>query len=384
MKLSFITLNRILEDEAEKDSSVRRKLKEQGRSLLCDVRPLSDDEILARLSALNVPMDQARFVALTKPFLSAEDAARAVYRTVKPPLVGANQDWVWLAFTCLWERWQPERPSVETIDDWMQEGYRCQEKHDWHAACGPWLRTWAAIRNLVESQGIRSLEELDARVPLTQSVGNWVSDFLMELGNAGRDDPSFLKNRLEVAQTLLDRFAPEESLRRNCQRDLAETYFALGQAEQGDQLFRQWLQEDPRWGWGWIGWSDCYFLCAEERDKDASRAEQILKQGLAVAGVEDRPDLLDRLADIYSETGRPQEAEAVKKEIDKLKSSRSVRPAPVAPPAVRQPAAPKPVQFPLAGRPPNLSSGLVRVGRNDPCPCGSGKKFKKCCGVPGT
>ncbi|WP_300458011.1 SEC-C metal-binding domain-containing protein [Desulfobacula sp.] len=21
----------------------------------------------------------------------------------------------------------------------------------------------------------------------------------------------------------------------------------------------------------------------------------------------------------------------------------------------------------------------VTVGRNDPCPCGSGKKFKKCC-----
>jgi len=22
----------------------------------------------------------------------------------------------------------------------------------------------------------------------------------------------------------------------------------------------------------------------------------------------------------------------------------------------------------------------TKVGRNDPCPCGSGKKFKKCCG----
>jgi len=22
-----------------------------------------------------------------------------------------------------------------------------------------------------------------------------------------------------------------------------------------------------------------------------------------------------------------------------------------------------------------------RVGRNDPCPCGSGKKYKKCCGA---
>jgi uncharacterized protein len=24
----------------------------------------------------------------------------------------------------------------------------------------------------------------------------------------------------------------------------------------------------------------------------------------------------------------------------------------------------------------------TKVGRNDPCPCGSGKKFKKCCGSP--
>ena len=23
----------------------------------------------------------------------------------------------------------------------------------------------------------------------------------------------------------------------------------------------------------------------------------------------------------------------------------------------------------------------TNVGRNDPCPCGSGKKFKKCCGA---
>jgi uncharacterized protein DUF1186/SEC-C motif-containing protein len=29
-----------------------------------------------------------------------------------------------------------------------------------------------------------------------------------------------------------------------------------------------------------------------------------------------------------------------------------------------------------------LGMGGVRVGRNQPCPCGSGKKFKKCCGLP--
>jgi preprotein translocase subunit SecA len=27
--------------------------------------------------------------------------------------------------------------------------------------------------------------------------------------------------------------------------------------------------------------------------------------------------------------------------------------------------------------------GSAKVGRNDPCPCGSGKKYKKCCGANG-
>ncbi len=33
-----------------------------------------------------------------------------------------------------------------------------------------------------------------------------------------------------------------------------------------------------------------------------------------------------------------------------------------------------------ASHPPIRREG-PRIGRNDPCPCGSGKKFKKCCGV---
>ena len=29
----------------------------------------------------------------------------------------------------------------------------------------------------------------------------------------------------------------------------------------------------------------------------------------------------------------------------------------------------------------NAAQAATKVGRNDPCPCGSGKKFKKCCGA---
>ncbi|GHU77299.1 hypothetical protein FACS1894188_11300 [Clostridia bacterium] len=28
-----------------------------------------------------------------------------------------------------------------------------------------------------------------------------------------------------------------------------------------------------------------------------------------------------------------------------------------------------------------MNPGTYKVGRNDPCPCGSGKKYKKCCGA---
>jgi preprotein translocase subunit SecA len=35
----------------------------------------------------------------------------------------------------------------------------------------------------------------------------------------------------------------------------------------------------------------------------------------------------------------------------------------------------------LRGRSASSSVTNQKVGRNEPCPCGSGKKFKKCCGA---
>lgn len=38
-----------------------------------------------------------------------------------------------------------------------------------------------------------------------------------------------------------------------------------------------------------------------------------------------------------------------------------------------------PPTMPPSGSPPKSSTGR-KIGRNEPCPCGSGKKYKKCCG----
>ena len=50
-----------------------------------------------------------------------------------------------------------------------------------------------------------------------------------------------------------------------------------------------------------------------------------------------------------------------------------------APAPVTQTSAPNsPVASPVGPRPKGALGG-AKVGRNDPCPCGSGKKYKKCC-----
>jgi preprotein translocase subunit SecA len=50
------------------------------------------------------------------------------------------------------------------------------------------------------------------------------------------------------------------------------------------------------------------------------------------------------------------------------------------PPQAQRVARPAAPVAPAATRASARRSSEQRVGRNDPCPCGSGKKYKRCCG----
>jgi preprotein translocase subunit SecA len=41
----------------------------------------------------------------------------------------------------------------------------------------------------------------------------------------------------------------------------------------------------------------------------------------------------------------------------------------------------QPAEQVAPGKPKPVKRVGKKVGRNDPCPCGSGKKYKKCCGA---
>src|SRR5207247_1549433 len=87
------------------------------------------------------------------------------------------------------------------------------------------------------------------------------------------------------------------------------------------------LDLDPRWGWGWIGWSDCYGFTRTEL-KDYNRSEQILREGLSIAEVRDRLDIVERLADVCEEQGRNDEAAEIRRDAQRsaaaVKASRNI------------------------------------------------------------
>jgi tetratricopeptide (TPR) repeat protein len=316
--------------------------------LRSDAQPLGDDDLLAKLRSFGIELDRPALEQLCRKALSAEEIATPWLEQRNRP-AEIESDWIWVCLTALWQRWFPDQPSFELLDDKMQAGYELQGSGGAVAACHIWLEAWRDVLGLLDKGGLPSIHAFDQRFRGSQSLFNWIQDLEDELWNAGLEDRQFLTARIAVCEEGLRRFpAEDELMTENRRRALAESYFELGESDTAETLYRDWLQADPRWGWGWIGWSDGYGFLRKVRDWP--RAEQILREGLAVDQVRDRPDILERLADVCTKQGRKGEATELRKQAKRESAVAATR--------VTKP----------------------KIGRNEPCPCGSGKKFKKCCG----
>lgn len=345
---SWVAIDRFAEKERAKDAKFRKQ--SADKVLRSDAGPLTDDELLIKLRSFDIEMDRPSLERLCRQALSAEEIATPLLdqRTFRGRRAEMESAWIWVCLTALWQRWFPDQPCFELLDDKIETGYELQGQEK-DAACRIWLEAWRDVLGLLDKGGLTSIRAFDERFRGSQLLFNWIQDLEDALWNAGLKDRQLLTARIAVCEEGLRRFPVEDSLTtENRRRALAETYFELGETDKAETLYRDWLRDDPRWGWGWIGWSDVYGLFSGVRLPDWQRAEQILREGLAVDQVRDRLDMAERLADVYEEQGRRGEAAELRKE-----AKRSV-------PATRV--------------------TKQKVGRNEPCPCGSGKKFKKCCG----
>jgi tetratricopeptide (TPR) repeat protein len=387
--LSWVAMERIYEHEVLPDAKLRKQAGE--RPLRAHAKRLTDGELLAKLRSFGIAIDRAWLERECAQALSAQEIAGPLMD--KSTSRSQESDWIWICVATLWRRWFPEQPSFEVLDDRMQNGYELLKSSGAVAACRTWLEAWNDVLRLLDKAGIQSTEEFDERFRGTQSLFNWIQDLESELWNAGLDDRQFLSARIAMCEEAMRRFPSDDGLMvENRRRAVAESYFELDETDKAEALYREWLDTDPCWGWGWIGWSDCYRFTRTGR-VDLNRCEQILRKGFAIADVRDRADIADRLADVCEEQGRDEEAKEFRQQSERRATTAEVsRTVTSAGKVLSQKTG---VSFGGAGLPlselsnvagmlretPTMPVTRQKVGRNEPCPCGSGKKYKKCCGA---
>jgi tetratricopeptide (TPR) repeat protein len=358
--LSWVAMERAVEERRATDPAYRKKT--EGRPLRADTKYCTDTELLDKLRAFRINFDRPSLRRLCEQALSAQEIAeRLLGQLVDAPGQGQEKDWIWICVATLWERWFPDQPNFEMLDDKMQAGYKARKVGGPVMACRIWLDAWSEVVRICDKSGIRSIHEFDVRFSGTESLFNWIQDLEDELSSGGVFDRRLLAERVSLCEEAQTRFEPQDDLTvENRRRALAESYFELGQTAKADALFRGWLEDSPQWGWGWIGWSDCYRFTKTEF-ADLNRSEQLLREGLSIAGVRDYSDIAERLADLLRTLGREQEAAEFGQQA--------------------QTAANILGEQPLHNHLSVTADKRPKVGRNDQCPCGSGRKFKKCCGA---
>ena len=360
VNMSWVEIDRICQEKADAEEDFRRELERKERPLRSSAAPLSDDQLLAKLRELGLDVDRDGVERLCEGALSAEEVADPIVKKLNLTN-DMKGDWIWIILCALWQRWWPDRPCLELLDDKVQAGYDKNAENNPHAAAVAWLDAWADVLRLCDATGISSITEFDDRFPMTQFLFNWSQDLVMALEDAGPGNGETGQALIDFCEESLRRFPDEDqSLTETRRRALGGAHFDAGMTGKAEELFGSWLKADPGWGFGWIGWADCY-LPWGGRAADFGRAEEILQRGYRVPRVRDRDIIAERLREVCENTDRPDEARQYGEQAERLRQK------PLHPAAGQAPP------------PPGPTARRVKVGRNDPCPCGSGKKYKKCC-----
>ena len=242
--------------------------------------------------------------------------------------------------------------DYKSIDEKIMAGYEYLMKGNAVNACNTWLDAWEGIKAAIAEEQVKNINNLQSKYSWTEFLANYIQELAFELHNAGLSNKEYFQKRITYCEEVLELCGEDNDfLVENTRRAIADSHYELGNKDKCDELYSTWLEENPDWGWGYISWADCYW----NDSTNLLKSEEILKRALLRKSVNDRSDVLERAINLYEELGKYQEAAELKKEAKTFAGLNSM----------------KYTDTPIRSE---------RVGRNDPCPCGSGKKHKKCCG----
>jgi len=301
------TVARISEDPRSAGEAPRlRRIMERGiqeRWTTKKVAAMTTEAIEAQLAAFGVKHSHERFVKLASDRNSAWTISEAWRKDDSVKCTEKEEDFLGLAACELWKRLMPDRPSMEMLDDWMQEGYSLVEQNKEPEACSMWWKVWRALlpRFTPEMRTMRVVEEAFSGY---QSVFNWSQDFEMHLGNAARHDEHYAAIGRQYCTEWMGQFPDEDhGTQVNFRRALASFLFRLGETAEMSAVLHRLPLEWPEDVWSYVALADAYshFFPAEyDLPLDVGKAIGYLEQGLAATGRSgrDRDVIEDRLAEL--------------------------------------------------------------------------------------
>ena len=266
------------------------------------VASMSTERIEQKLRGLGVKHTRERFLHMAEGHQSAWSIGQTWLETAGVPRRVNDEDFIGLAACELWKRLLPDRPSVEMIDDWMQEGYEHDEGRRLVEATRIWWKVWETLRSRF-SPSIRTMTAAEAVFRGTQVVFNWCQDFENCLHNVVIENPEFAGLGKQYCTEWLAQFSDEGGHTQvNFLRALARFQFHLGETSAGEATLHGIIDRWPEDAWGYVALADAYshFWRGDPGpERDFARALGYVEQGLVIAtDPEDRTALLERLEEL--------------------------------------------------------------------------------------
>ena len=224
------------------------------------------------------------------------------------------------------------------------------------------LAAWEQLLGLMERESNYS-DQLGSNV-LDWQIGNWANDLTMLLHNAGRYKELITVNE-QILQINWKNDGDSKLFHENAKRDIADAYADMGNTEKAYELYREYLDKDPLWGWGWIG----YYRQLNDHDEPEfiEVIDELYKKIKNNVRFRDMDDLCRELSDEFETIGESEKAKYLAERYEQEKKKDTERLAKFLK-----------CKGLIGGKLSDYTSG--KIYPNEPCPCGSGKKYKKCCG----
>jgi tetratricopeptide (TPR) repeat protein len=315
----------------------------RGKFMRADVKKMNDEEILKRLSEIGISISIPEF---KEAALHAGRPSKLIKKW--EPLIDGigldKEDFIYEAVIEFWKRYLknvrcPElvRHSFEEIIDYYEEF----QHHNRDTLLGIYGKINTIHQEFIKDDGT---PDTDFYIETVGSSYHDIEGFLLEL--------PFELARLGLIDEAINIgrwFSALSSQPENFYRDMGCILAEAGRKEEALKQIEENLKMFPDDIWVVINAGDALYTLGEPK------AEEYFLKAYEMAGDNkyDKEGALDRLIDFYKWQGDKEKVQKFEEEFEKL-----VNPPPP---------------------PPRQVINKVKIGRNEPCPCGSGKKYKKCC-----